>query len=154
MISHVVREKIARERAARRTSERGLTLVEMLVVILLIGLIGGGVGVTVIRQFYKARVGIAESKVRELAKAVDLYVLENNRLPDSLAELKSKENGGPFFEDTLVDPWGSEYILKELGGREFDVVSLGDDSEPGGEGLAKDISYRDLTGGDEEKNPF
>ncbi len=138
-----------------RKSEKGLTLVELLVVILLLGLIGGGVGMTVIGRFKKARVDIASNKVKELAKAVELFRLENNRLPESLNQLKSKEGNGPYWEDQLQDPWGQDYVFKELGGSDYDIVSFGEDREPGGDGRDADISYQELIQGkDDSGSPF
>ena len=66
----------------------------------------------------------------EIKKAIKMFQLEKNRLPESLEEIADQ------FEDNEVplDPWENEYIYKQLGKREFDIVCYGADGDEGGDG--------------------
>jgi len=87
-----------------------------------------------------------------LKKTVQNYRLHNFKLPDSLQVLlEPNENfgGDPFVEDadTLLDPWGNEYIYIIHSSKVFEIASLGSDNAEGGVGDAEDISSKFLNRG-------
>jgi general secretion pathway protein G len=134
----------------RRSRERGITLIEMLVVVVIIGLFVGLVGVNVFKQGDKAKVVAVKTEISHLKNALGLYKLDTGTYPPTalgLAALRVKpENmpnwAGPYLEkDVPLDAWGRPYLYKYPGdhGEEPDLKSLGADGQEGGEGNDADI---------------
>jgi general secretion pathway protein G len=134
----------------RRSRQRGITLIEMLVVVVIIGLFVGLVGVNVFKQGDKAKVVAAKAGIANLKGALGLYKLDTGTYPPTalgLAALRVKPEGmpnwaGPYLDkDVPLDAWGRPYLYKYPGehGEEPDVVSLGADGQAGGEGNDADI---------------
>ncbi len=98
------------------------------------------------------RIAAARASVRTIKEAVTLYMLNNNRLPDSLEVLTAPDpnnDGEPYLEDAegLIDPWGNPYVYTQEGSRRFTIVSRGADGLPGGEGEDADVTSRRAGGG-------
>ncbi|HUF57700.1 MAG TPA: type II secretion system major pseudopilin GspG [Thermohalobaculum sp.] len=134
-------------RSRRRRSERGLTLVELLVVLLIIGLIAAFAVPQVMNYLGGARRDSAEVQVNQLSGILDLYRLDVGRYPDDLQALVEQPSdadswNGPYVRkaEALIDPWGEPYVYRMPGehGR-FDLMSLGADGVEGGEGEDADI---------------
>jgi general secretion pathway protein G len=134
----------------RRKSELGVTLIEMLVVITIIGLISGLVAVNVIRQGENAKRQIAKTQIGSFINALGIYKLDTGVYPPTaqgLQALRVKPAdmtnwAGPYLpKDIPMDPWGRPYDYKYPGdhGEEPDIVSLGADGQPGGDGSNADI---------------
>lgn len=129
--------------------QRGFTLLELLVVMVIIGLLAGYVGPKYFAQIGKSEVKAARAQIDALEKALDQYRLDVGRYPTSengLAALMKRppsENRwqGPYLrKEVPVDPWGQPYQYIQPGEHgEFDLFSLGKDGKPGGEGEAADI---------------
>ncbi|MCU1336210.1 MAG: ral secretion pathway protein [Bryobacterales bacterium] len=134
----------------RRKSERGVTLIEMLVVITIIGLIAGLVSVNVIRQGESAKRTAARAQISSFMNALGIYKLDTGAYPPTsqgLQALRVKTGempnwAGPYLpKDVPLDPWGRPYEYKYPGdhGEDPDVISLGADGQPGGDGTNADI---------------
>ena len=134
----------------RRESERGVTLIEMLVVITIIGLIAGLVTVNVIRQGESAKRTAARAQISSFMNALGIYRLDTGSYPatsQGLQALRVKAGdlpnwAGPYLpKDVPLDPWGRPYEYKYPGehGDDPDVISLGADGQPGGDGNNADI---------------
>lgn len=131
------------------TIQRGFTLLELLVVMVIIGLLAGYVGPKYFAQIGKSEVKAARAQIDALEKALDQYRLDVGRYPSSengLAALMKRppsENRwqGPYLrKEVPADPWGQPYQYVQPGEHgEFDLFSLGKDGKPGGEGEAADI---------------
>ncbi|MEM9167437.1 MAG: type II secretion system protein GspG [Planctomycetota bacterium] len=132
-----------------RTTRRGMTLVEVLAVVVILGLLASTLAVGFSGSFGKGRREIARTGVALVAGKVELFQLEHGAWPsmdDGIARL-GPPNAAPtaaYFlgEDKQVDPWGRTYQLVVPGpdGHPFEVLCLGADGEPGGEGPDADIS--------------
>lgn len=134
----------------RRSSQAGITLIEMLVVVTIIALFVGLVGVNVLKQGDKARVVTVRTEIESLENALTLYKLDTGVFPPTgvgLQALRQKpENvsnwAGPYLaKDVPMDAWNRPYLYKYPSehGEAPDVVSLGADGQPGGEGYDADI---------------
>ncbi|HET8539685.1 MAG TPA: type II secretion system major pseudopilin GspG [Anaeromyxobacter sp.] len=134
-------------RTARRAAERGMTLIEILVVMVILGLIATAVAVNVVGRAGQARVDRAKTDVQRISSdGVEAYKVMRGRYPTTeeglrilLDEkfLKPNSEGGK-----LNDPWGKEYIYLYPGQAHpdaFDVKSYGADGQPGGDGENADV---------------
>ncbi len=141
---------MTRKSARHRRSERGLTLVELLVVLLIIGLIAAFAVPQVMNYLGGARQDSAAIQINQLSGILDLYRLDVGHYPsasdglDALVEEPSGAKGwnGPYVKkaEALVDPWGNPYQYRVPGQHgEFDLYSLGADGTEGGEGENADV---------------
>jgi general secretion pathway protein G len=118
----------------RRRAARGMTLVEIMVVVIIISLITGVVGVTVFNRFNEAQRKIAATQLKEISDALDLYRLSLHAYPssaDGLGALTMPKNGEkPFIKSLPKDPWGNDYVYIYPGVHNpaaFDLFSYGPD---------------------------
>lgn len=146
-----------RERpAVRRNPEAGVTLIEMMVVLVIIAIIAAMVVPNVIDRPDRARVTVAETDLRSISSALELYRLDNRTYPTTaqgLAALVERPTSAPvppgwaeggYLAQVPADPWGTPYVYASPGrDRAYDLVSLGADETPGGEGTAADIARFD-----------
>jgi len=139
----------------RRARERGFTLLEILVVVLIISILAAIVGINVAQEPGRARVAAAEAQIGTFRTALQLYRMDNGTLPtmrQGLQALCRKPGAPPIpgnyreggYLDTRnlpEDPWGNAYVYLVPGpdGAPFEIVSYGADGEPGGTGEAADI---------------
>jgi general secretion pathway protein G len=133
------------------TTQRGFTLLELLVVVAIIGLLVAYVGPRYVSQIGKSETAAARAQIEALAKAIDTYRLDTGHYPSTgqgLATLREKPGSepkwnGPYLQkDVPLDPWGKPYVYRTPGGKgDFDLISYGRDGAPGGNGENIDISY-------------
>ncbi len=107
------------------TNQRGLTLVEIMIVLTIMASIMGIAGVAVFGALDRAKIREAQTQVGIYASGVEEYVVFMNELPDNLDQLVDPPNGAPKFVDEIKnDPWGNEYSYS-ASGRTFQVCSQG-----------------------------
>ncbi|HZH44615.1 MAG TPA: type II secretion system major pseudopilin GspG [Lysobacter sp.] len=128
--------------------QRGMSLIEIIIVIVLIGAVLTFVGTRVLGGADRAKVNLAKSQLQTLAGKVESFQMDTGRLPGSLEELvKQPANAtgwlGPYAKaNELVDPWGRAIEYRAPGeAGPFDLVSLGADGQPGGSSVDADIRY-------------
>src|SRR6202451_1558483 len=128
----------------------GVTLIEMLVVVVIIAVFAAVVGPRLLNQGDKARVVAAKQQIENFQLALGQYHLDTGSYPSTeqgLAALRVQPSGvdqwhGPYMQKDLpLDPWGHAYVYKFPGehGDEPDVISYGADGQPGGSDLNTDI---------------
>lgn len=127
---------------------RGMTLIELIIVVVLIGLVAAAVGSKVISNKKRAEAKLAVTQLNSLAAQIDQYQTDVGSYPESLDGLlaaPSDADGwlGPYAKKTdLVDPWQNPIQYRHPGDDEapFALTSLGADRKAGGEGVDKDIT--------------
>jgi general secretion pathway protein G len=139
-------------------NERGFTLIEILVVVVIIGLLIGLVAINLIPQAEKARRTTAYAQMKSIEEALDLFRLENGRYPtteEGLEILVSPPGGKePYLKGGKLpkDPWGNPYVYIRPGpgGKPYDIISYGADGQPGGTEENRDLSIWDEIRGEKE----
>ena len=93
--------------------QRGMTLVEIMVVVVIIGLIAGVVSVQVFGQLEDANIKTAQTQLKSIENALDLYRLSNRGYPstvEGLGVLAAPKSGAPVMSEIPKDPWGNDFI--------------------------------------------
>ena len=145
----MVNTSIGRARGTVSTPRRsrGFTLIELLVVLAILTLLAGLVGPRVLGQLGGAKSKTASVQIADLDKSLELFKLDVGRYPtteeglDALAKKPGAVNGwnGPYLKGGVpTDPWGHPYRYTSSGNG-IEIVSLGADGAPGGDGENADI---------------
>ena len=113
-------------RKAAKASARGMTLIEIMVVLVILGLIASFIGFNVFSNLKSAQLKSASLDLKGISNGVDLYHVETGQWPDSLGQLVPK-----YLKEVHKDPWGSEYLYVRSGDG-YDVYSYGPDKTQGG----------------------
>jgi len=127
------------QRKQRRN--RGMTLIEIMVVITILGLIAAAVGVAVIPQLEAARRDRASLDIKSIQGAMKLYYTKKGKYPDTASGLNALVEA-QALEQMPKDPWNNDYVYMNEGGKPV-IISYGADGTAGGEGNDADISSAD-----------
>jgi general secretion pathway protein G len=133
-----------------KRAQAGVTLIEMLVVMTIIALFAALVAPSMLKHGDTARVTQARAQIQNFMTALGSYKLDTGMYPTTEQGLKALRErpqdvnqwAGPYLPQELPhDPWGHEYVYKYPGehGDEPDIICLGSDGAPGGDGLNADI---------------
>jgi general secretion pathway protein G len=148
---------VSGRRWAIRTAQRGFTLIEIMVVVVIMGILAALVVPKLMGRADDARITAARQDISSIMQALKLYKLDNQRYPTTeqgLQALVTKPTTGPaangwksggYIEKLPKDPWGGPYQYLSPGVKgEVDVFSFGADGQPGGSGNDADIGSWDL----------
>ncbi|MEG1680038.1 type II secretion system major pseudopilin GspG [Stenotrophomonas sp. PS02298] len=131
-----------------RARQAGMSLLEIIIVIVLIGAVLTLVGSRVLGGADRGKANLGKTQIQTLASKVENYKLDTGRLPSKLEDLSTQPAGvagwlGPYSKPAeFNDPWGNPVQYRVPGeGRPFDLISLGADGQPGGESYNADIRY-------------
>ena len=137
--------------------QRGFTLLEVMVVVVILGILAALVVPKIISRPDEARVIAAKQDIASLMQALKLYRLDNQRYPTTeqgmqalltkpaTAPIPPNWKPGGYVERLPNDPWGNPYQYLNPGVRgELDVFSYAADGAPGGEGNDADIGSWNL----------
>jgi general secretion pathway protein G len=138
-----------------RQRERGFTLIEIMVVVIIIGLLAALVGPKFFGKISTAKQNAAKAQIELFGTALDTFRLDVGRYPtteEGLKALREKPSGVEGWQGTYLpkeiplDPWNNAYVYKCPGEHgEYDLISYGLDRVEGGEGENQDIvSWKDI----------
>ncbi len=127
-------------------SQRGFSLIEIILVVVLIGGIVAFAATRILGGGDRARVNLARAQVQTIADKVSQFEMDTGALPASLDQLVTQPGGsvgwlGPYAKDSeLKDPWNTPLEYRAPGdGQPYDIVSYGADRKPGGDSVDADI---------------
>ena len=136
--------------------QRGFTLIEIMVVIVIIGVLAALIVPKVMSRPDEARATAARVDIASIVQALNLYKLDNHRYPNTeqglqalvkkptISPIPENWKGNGYLERVPKDPWGHPYRYLQPGLHgEIDVMSLGADGEVGGTGSDADIGSWD-----------
>lgn len=141
-----------------KNSEKGFTLIEVMVVIIILGILASIVGVKVIAHIDEARTTQAQVQIEAFKTALESYRLKNSYYPSTEQGLQALVTApttgklpqyypeGGYLDKIPKDPWGNDYNYMSPGlhnSRSYDIWSYGADNEEGGEGKDADINSWD-----------
>ncbi len=142
--------------AAFARASRGFTLIEIMVVVVILAILGTLVAPQIIGRIDEARVTKARNDLRLYESALDMYRMDNFRYPttDQGLEALVRKPSDPSIKNwrpegsvkqLVKDPWNRDYIYQSPGtnGAPYDLLTLGADGQPGGEGPDADLSVRE-----------
>lgn len=124
----------------RINSQAGLTLVEIMIVLIIIGVLYATFGKRLFGAGDKMKAQISENQLLQLKGDIEQFQLRYNAVPSSLGGLTGcTEKTGPGCvpitnEESLVDAWGNKFQFSAQGSR-YKIWTLGADGSPGGEGV-------------------
>ena len=139
----------------RHSDERGFTLIEVMVVVIILGILATYVVPKIMGRPDEAKQVKARLDIASLESALKLYRLDNGIYPTTEQGLQAlvqepeseplpkKWHKGGYLEKSRVplDPWGGEYIYLSPGAQaDFDIISYGADGVPDGEDKDQDIN--------------
>ena len=142
-------ETLTRLGALTRRGERGFTLVELLVVMVILGLLAALVVPAYLGRERKARSQAARTQIELLGTALDTFRLDVGRYPNSQEGLNALQEGrgipgwdGPYLKKGVPqDPWGRPFLYVSPGEHgEYDLFTYGADGAPGGDGDGRDLA--------------
>ena len=134
----------------RRRSERGFSLIELIVVLVILGLLATVVGPQVMSRLAQGKAEIAKIQIDQLKGGIGLFRFDVGRYPSTSEGLRAliEEAGiqnwnGPYLDSRSVpkDPWSRDYEYRSPGQNgDFDLWSFGADGSQGGDKDAADIT--------------
>ena len=141
---------MTRKNTQKTRKQRGVTLIEMLVVMTIIALFAALVAPRLLNKSDTARVTAARAQINSFMTALGTYKLDTGLYPTTemgLNALRHRPQGvnqwqGPYLPQEIPkDPWGNEYVYKYPSdqGDEPEIICYGADGQPGGEGILADI---------------
>lgn len=139
--------------------ERGFTLIELMVVIVILGILAGLIVPRIMGRPEEARRMKARIQMESIETALKLYKLDNGKYPTTdqglqalvepteVGDLARQWRDGGYLEKGKVpkDPWRNEYVYLSPGvNGDFDLISYGADGQPGGEAENADVNSWEL----------
>lgn len=123
----------------RKRGQAGVTLIEMMVVVIIIALFAVLVGPNLFKQTDKARMTAAMVAINNLEAALVQFHADTGTFPTQEQGLEALRPYLKKFDP--LDPWKHPYVYKYPGehGDEPDIICYGADGQPGGEGVNADI---------------
>jgi general secretion pathway protein G len=144
----------------RKNGQKGFTLIELMIVIVIIGILATLLIPRIMERPEEARRIKAKMDIKTIESALKLYKIDSGTYPTTEQGLEAlikkpetspvpkKWREGGYLEGSVPnDPWGNPFYYTSPGsdGRDFEIISYGNDGQPGGTGRDADISSTDLS---------
>ena len=134
--------------------QAGLTMIEIMVVVVIIGILAALIVPNIAGRDDQARVSTVKSNLKAIAQALELYKLDNFSYPTTSQGLEAlvtnpgdapNWNSSGYLKKLEKDPWGQPYMyLSPADSGPYEIISYGSDRQEGGEGVAADIILSEL----------
>ena len=138
-----------------KSTQRGFTLIEIMVVVVIIGVLGAIVVPQFMSRPDQAKVTAARTDIQAISTALEMYRLDTFNYPSTqqgLDALSKRPSGTPvaknwnpqgYLKSLPLDPWGKpyQYAPQAAGENPFTLYSFGADGKSGGEGQYADVGY-------------
>jgi general secretion pathway protein G len=131
-----------RKQLTQKRRNRGMTLIEIMVVITILGLIAAAVGIAVIPKLDEARHDRTVLDIKNIEGGLKLYYAKTGHYPDTATGLRALVDTHTL-EKMPQDAWGNDYVYMNENGKPV-ITSYGSDGAPGGDGSSEDISSNNL----------
>ena len=129
-------------------SRRGMTLVEIMVVITIIVGLMAVLAVNVLGALDDANVETTKIKMRQIEQAIQMHAIKHKgRYPTTSDGLGAAARYMPTPGEVPTDEWGNEFQYFSPGthgGNDYELISLGKDGKEGGEDVDADIKSWEL----------
>src|SRR4051794_8612282 len=111
-----MRKDMSDKKTKQQRRRRGMTLIEIMVVITILGLIMAAVGVAVIPKLDEAKQDTARLDIANIHNALKLYYTKKGKFPDTATGLRALVET-QNLDKIPNDPWGHEYVYMNEGGK-------------------------------------
>jgi general secretion pathway protein G len=137
-----------RNTGTKLDNEKGMTLLEIMIVLVILGGLIAILATQVQGSLKKAKMKQAKIQISEMGKALDMYFTDCNQYPSTEEGLgalitapSSCTNWGPdpYIKKLNKDPWGGDFVYESTGNN-YILKSYGSDHREGGTGDAADVS--------------
>jgi general secretion pathway protein G len=144
-----------------RSNQKGFTLIELMIVIVIMGILATLLIPRIMDRPEEARRLKAKMDIKNIESALKLYKLDSGTYPTTdqgiealikkpeAPPVPAKWKEGGYLDGNSVpkDPWNHSYFYSSPGqdGKDYEIISYGNDGEPGGTGKDADISSNDLS---------
>ncbi|MBC3764939.1 type II secretion system major pseudopilin GspG [Neptunicella marina] len=132
------------------TKQRGFSMIELLVVLVILGLLAGLVGPQFFGKVDDSKVRTAETQIKMFKMVLQTYRLDMGRYPNALQDLRTKPSDagdywrGPYLDESIPkDPWNNDYQYRRdsVAEQGFYLYSYGADGVAGGDDNNADVGY-------------